>query len=284
MKKILSLLLFSPLLFSTQIHAQGQMEFFGLRSWAIPRPEFTDKGWGGGMNYLSHPIALNGKGNVHPFDVQLGGQFYLCGLGMRKFRGVPLDEPLTGNAKVKFDNLVLGGNLFVRFSAPNATTGYMPYLDILGGGRLISSGMTVFPDYVPAGYDASTNSELKSVGGWNYGAGIGLQKKISDNVNFDCELIWSYSPTSNSIVNLASVQRSGDGIIYDVKNSPNSVMLLKVGFNFRVENGPCASHSSSHHSSCSSSNQHYSSQGRSSSVHVSSGGGHASGGVHAVAK
>jgi hypothetical protein len=279
MKKIVTLMLFSSVLFSCQAHAQGQLELYGLRSWAIPKPAFTDKGWGGGMNGLTDPFVLIGKNSLHPFDVQFGGQFYMSGLGMRKFKGVPLAEPLTGNAKVKFDNLLFGLNAFIRFSSPNAITGFIPYVDIFGGARFISSEMTIFPDHVPPGYDESTNSQLKTVTGLNYGAGFGLQRKIAEGIYFDCELLWSYSPTSKSMVDLNTAHRYGDGLVYDLKSSPYAVALLKVGFNFCIEND--SGRSSCHHNSCSSgNNQHYYSGGHSSSVHVSSGGG----GVHAVAK
>lgn len=282
MKKIVTLLLFSPVFFSAFIHAQGQMEAYGLRTWATPTPQYTDKGWGGGINYLTDPFVLNGKDKLHPFDVQFGGQFYISSWGGRKFKGVPLDEPLTGNAKVKFNNVLFGINGFVRFSFPNKNTGYMPYLDVLGGARFISCQMNVIPDHVPIGYDANTSTELKSLAKLNYGVGVGLQKKISEECNLDFELIWTYSPYYGDMVNLNSVRRVGDGLVYDLKSSPNSVMLLKVGLNFGVTN---SSSGSSGSSSCSRHSTYCGSyHGRSSSVHVSSGGHSSGGGVHAVAK
>jgi hypothetical protein len=289
MKKIYVFLFLTPVLIFNSLCAQGNFEIFGLRSWAFPRPYYSDKGFGGGMNLLGRSIPLTGKDNLHPVNFQFGSGFYVSGLGTKKFRDIPLNAPETGNAVVKLYDVVFGFNLFFRLSAPNATTGRKPYLDFTGGLRSMSSNMTIIPNLVTAGYDNKTNSTLYTAGGWCYGIGAGMQVKLSENTNLDFELLWNYSSHSRDLVNLKSAQKTSDGIYYDLKQSPNSVIMLKVGFSFRTEGsrGHCNCNNGSrggyHNPSYHTSTHTSGGGGHSSSVHISTGGGHSSG-VHTIAK
>ncbi|HET6989867.1 MAG TPA: hypothetical protein VFJ43_01030, partial [Bacteroidia bacterium] len=202
MKKIYTLLFLVPFLLLSQLHGQGYLEVFGLRTWAIPQPQFSNKGWGGGMNILNPKKAVVGKDNLHPLDMQFGVGFYASGFGVKKFTGVPLLPPLTGNATVKLQNVHMGVYGMLRFSSTNKISGRMPYLDFIGGYRYVGSSLGVMPDKVPAGYSSQTDSTMYRVSSLMYGIGAGMQIKLSDHANLDFELTWTYAPNTGNIVDL----------------------------------------------------------------------------------
>ena len=285
MKKITLLLFFIPLLFRNEIQAQGYIETFGLKTWATPQSKFSDKGWGGGLNFLGPQIPIIGKGDLHPIDIQFGPGLYMSSFGVKKFRDVPLIEPQTGNAKVSLYNLHLGVYGLVRFCSPNPSSEFMPYIDFIGGYRYVGGDLSVTPNNDLTG-NSSTDTHLKNVSGFMYGAGAGMQVKLSDNANLDFELIWSYSPQSKDIVDINSAHRLNDGIFYNTKNSPNTIMLLKVGFNFRCEDDRGCSdenNSGSYHGGYYGGGMHSGNSSAHSSVHMSSGG-HVGGAPHVITK
>ncbi len=281
MKKITLLLFFIPLLFQNEIHAQGYIEVFGLKTWSSPEPQFSDKGWGGGMDFLTRKFPIAGKGDLHPINFQVGPGFYISGFGVKRFQDVPLTDQ-SGLAKASLYNLHMGVYGLARFSSTTANSQFMPYVDFIAGYRYIGSDLSVTPNNDPTG-NSSSDDHLKDVSGFMYGAGAGVQVKLSDNANLDFELIWTHSEKSSDIVDINSVHRLNDGIFYNTKSSPNNIMLLKVGFSFLCQDQHgCNDRSNSgsyHGTGYYGGGVHGASGGGHCSVHVSSGGG-----AHPMAK
>jgi len=211
--------------------AQSQVEFSGLYTWSLPLPS-QDHGWGAGMNWFTKPYPLLAQKwpNLH-FQVGFGG--YMSGFGYQQIGSVPLPSPYVGYSTVRLGNMHTGVQTDVRFSRMKEGKKFIPYADVFVGYRGMYSRKGIIP-YEPASYDGQANTTLSRIVGFHGGAGLGLQRSISETMALNGELLWSYSAASGKLVEVSSIQSERTGLFFETKDAPHSVMLLKAGIVVKI--------------------------------------------------
>lgn len=242
------LLLFLTVTIST-LQAQIGIDYSGLYSSA---PQSSYNGWGGGANFLSAPISIKTKNILFPLSVQLGGGFYVGGAGQKEINDVTLDAA-QGPMDISFSNSQMSGYGLARFSFETEGKRRTPYFDLFGGVRSSSASMVMHPGSTTDHEDCTFTSLNRSTG-FSGGFGTGILIRLLPVMNLDLGLQWHGSAAPGKFIDMQSVRNTGDGISYNMQNTPAGMLFIKAGIQFRIDlNACCAVRDCkipSHHKKC----------------------------------
>jgi hypothetical protein len=231
MKHLLRLFILAALPVTT-LHAQMNLDYFGFHASSA---QSVYAGWGGGMNMISSPIGLKAKSGFCPVKMQLGGGMYFAGAGQGEIDGVTMqDEKMN----ITFSNTQLGGYGLARFTIPSAGKFLSPYLDMFAGMRIGISSMTKHPETLEEHEECETVTLDRSFG-FSGGVGTGVLIPLSKNMKLDVGMQWHGTTTTGKFIDMKSVVNTGDGISYNMKNTPNEMLFVKVGLQLRIANDGC---------------------------------------------
>jgi hypothetical protein len=213
-------------LLSVSVFAQLDIGFYGMRT-TVPGTSFGS-GWGGGFLILSRPLDRSQVMKPLPFKVQLGAGYYFAGAGQKKLEGVDVNGVPDPETEISFSNIHLNFYGYSRISLRNDNSRRIPYLDLFAGGRYLNASQSII-----SGCDTS-GATLSSYTGFSGGAGIGVLMKITNSLWLDAGVTWQGTLPGGQFVNMASVQNTGDGIAYNLRNAPTGMMIFKIGLSFRT--------------------------------------------------
>jgi hypothetical protein len=191
-------------------------------------------GAGAGFGVFSPVIPLPPAWLPGGAELRLGGDLYFSSLDRRTIRNVPLQEPQSGEAKVKLNESLFGFNGVARFSLPWNET-FSPYLDAFAGLRVISTGITITPNNYQPGYEKSSSDNLETAFSFNYGATAGMLVSLGPNVKLNAGVMFSRSHQPGSIGNIHSALPESKGLVMDNKSLPRDMILFKLGVTFRID-------------------------------------------------
>ncbi len=203
------------------------MDIYGI----VPRDL---NGGGAGLGIFSQALPLPGILFGGAADLRLGGDIFISSLDRKRLHNVPLQEPQTGEAKVKLRETLFGLNAVARLSMPWDEK-FTPYVDGFCGIRGVSTGITVIPENYQPGYEKSTSDNLDAVLMLNYGATAGFLVALGPNVKLNAGVMFSCSHKPGTIDNIHSVTFEGNGLVMQEKILPQNMVLFKLGLTFTID-------------------------------------------------
>ena len=233
MKKLYAITLFVSISLMQQVAlAQVYLGVYGLRtnSYDIKSP---DIGGGFGMNILSDYMAIP-KTNL-PAKFQTGVDFNYSGLGHSTFQNVPLNSQ-PGLAKATLSNGIFTINLIGQLSFPYKSR-ITPYGNAFLGYRGTFSDLAITPNTHTPGVESQTNKSISSAHGINYGVGAGFLTRIWKTSYLDLGFMYNETIGGGRVADLNTAYSNSGGINLNLKNRPNALMMIKVGFVFYIPKG-----------------------------------------------
>ena len=274
MKKIyIPFLIVSFLLLSyNNINSQVLFGVHGERTQSIAKYGSPDAGWGAGLGFFSNPNLITNRHSKLPVSFSYGFDFNFSGLGAKTVKDIPLISPQTGNAKAELHNRFGTTDFVARFYFGDKDNFIIPYIDGIVGCRFSYGSMYIIPDQITS-TQGETDTSFWGAGGFNLGAGAGFLVNLSRNAFLDLSVVYSNSNTSGKLLDLSSAQKIGNALDYTSKKLPYDMVMINVGFIFKIEGDAYPNYysgssysSGGYHSSCHS--FHYSGGGAHIHIHM----------------